>query len=65
VNKEADALHAAIATVNQMDIFLSWNYRHLANVFRERRVLAENMLLNFTHTFRIITPFELIGGEDE
>ncbi len=65
VNKEADALHVAIATVNQMDILLSWNYRHLANVFRERKIVAENMLMNYTNTFRIITPLELIGGEDE
>lgn len=63
-NKEADALHVAITTVNEMDILLSWNYRHLANIFRERRVLAENLLLNFTHAFRIITPLELIGGEE-
>lgn len=63
MKNEADALHVAIATVNQMDVLLSWNYQHLANVNREKRIIAENMNNNYWHNLRIITPLELIGGE--
>ncbi len=64
-NKEADALHVAISTVNEIDVLLSWNYHHLANVVRERRIVAENALHNYWHNLRILTPFELIGLRDE
>lgn len=40
--KEEDALHVAHATVHEMDILLSWNFKHLANVRREARIEAVN-----------------------
>ena len=57
---EGDAAHIALATVHQMDILLTWNYRHIANaaiVGRLRR-LAETQ----GHTLpEIYTPEELLG----
>jgi len=32
LKSQVDAFHLAIAVVNQMDILLTWNYKHLANV---------------------------------
>lgn len=35
---ESDALHIAFATVARMDILLSWNLRHITNVFIQKRL---------------------------
>jgi len=35
---DADAAHIALATVHQMDILLTWNCRHIANVHIQARL---------------------------
>jgi hypothetical protein len=35
--KDDDALHIAYSTFYEMDILLSWNYKHLANIFKRRK----------------------------
>jgi hypothetical protein len=55
----------ACAVINQIDYLVSWNYRHLANVNRERMVLATNLELGYLDKFRIITPLELIDYGNE
>ncbi len=62
--KIEDALHIAITTVYEMDIFLSWNYKHLANINKERKIMAVNILEGYTKPFRIITPMEVIYEEE-
>ena len=32
VNKVEDARHIALATINNFDVLLSWNFKHLANI---------------------------------
>ena len=32
----ADCLHIALATVNQADLLVSWNYKHIVNIERIR-----------------------------
>jgi predicted nucleic acid-binding protein len=59
-----DALHVAVATVEDMDIFVSWNYRHLANVHRADRFNAVNALHGFHHSLAIHTPLEVLDAED-
>ncbi len=61
-NKIADASHIAISVINQMDILLSWNFRHLANINKERKVNIINLQNNY-HQLRIITPMEVIDYE--
>jgi len=58
-----DALHIGIATVNEADILLSWNYQHLANVNRKRKVNILNSSENYTKFLEIITPYELLDYE--
>lgn len=58
-----DALHVAICTVNQVDVLASWNFRHLANVNRERRLLAVNESLGYVYPLRITTPLEVMNDE--
>ncbi len=56
-----DALHVAVCVVNKIDFLVSWNFKHLANINRERRILAKNYELGYLHPLRIITPTELTG----
>lgn len=55
-----DALHVAVCVCQKIDYLVSWNYKHLANVNREKRILAANYQHNYFHPLRIITPTELI-----
>ena len=62
-NKIEDALHIAYAVVYEMDYLISWNYRHLANINKERRILLLNEEENYHHYFRMITPLEVLYEE--
>jgi len=59
-----DALHIAIATVKQMDVLLSWNYKHLANVNRETLVQSINLRMGYIKPLRMITPLEVLYESD-
>jgi len=61
--KTFDALHIAVAVTHKIDYLVSWNYRHLANVNREKKVIAINTENNYLHPIRILTPIELIDYE--
>jgi len=63
-NKIEDALHIAIATVSEMDILLSWNFRHLANINKEMHVHATNITKGYHKEFRMVTPMEVISDEE-
>lgn len=54
--KQEDALHVAWAVVHQMDVLLSWNFRHLANLSREARIQAVNMDIGYRYPIRIVSP---------
>ncbi len=56
-----DALHVAFCVASKIDYLVSWNFKHLANINRERRILAKNYELGYIHPLRIITPTELTG----
>jgi predicted nucleic acid-binding protein len=60
--KREDAFHVAYATVHGMDILLSWNFRHLANVRREKLVAEINRAAGYPELLRLVSPLEV---EDE
>lgn len=62
--KMEDALHIAICTVFEMDVLLSWNYKHLANVNKERLILSANLLEGYSKQFRMATPMEVMYEEE-
>lgn len=64
--KLVDAYHVAISVVSGFEYLLSWNYRHLANVNKERRIRELNIKNGYPSAIRIITPLELMdyGTED-
>ncbi|MGD9857402.1 MAG: type II toxin-antitoxin system VapC family toxin [Planctomycetaceae bacterium] len=59
-----DAMHIAIAAVNQMDYLLTWNCRHIANATL-RRPLSQLLSANGLTTPIICTPAELIELEGD
>jgi predicted nucleic acid-binding protein len=63
-SKLLDALHIAVSVVHELDYLVSWNFKHLANINKERKVLALIYKLGYLRPIRIITPLELIGDEN-
>lgn len=58
VRKRVDALHTAIATVNSLDVLVSWNFEHL--VKRNTRIMVNNTnLLMGYKPLEILSPPEL------
>lgn len=64
--KRLDALHVACCVIYKIDYLVSWNYKHLANVNKEKQILSLNFIHNYLHPLRIITPLELLdyGNND-
>ncbi len=58
----ADALHIAIATVSDVDVLASWNFRHMVNLHRIRRYNDVNRQLGFP-PLDMRTPMELENDE--
>lgn len=59
----ADAVHVGYATFYGMDILLSWNMDHLANVNRRNKLIAVNLEQGFGSELQMTTPLEVIGDE--
>lgn len=55
-----DALYVAFAVTHKLDYLVSWNFKHLANVNRGKKIIAVNSESNYLPPIRIITPIELI-----
>ncbi len=62
--KRLDALHVACSVIYRIDYLISWNYKHLANVNKEKRIISFNFTQNYIHPLRIITPLELLDYEN-
>ena len=58
-SKKEDALHVAYATVFELDVLLSWNFKHLANIAREERILTVNRQLGYRYPLRVLSPLEV------
>ena len=58
-----DCFHIAIAVINNCDIILSWNFKHMVNVKTINGVRAVN-ILNGYKPIDIYTPTILIKGDD-
>jgi predicted nucleic acid-binding protein len=58
-----DARHVAVCTVARLDYLVSWNFRHLVNIERERGFNATNLLQGYP-IVRIVNPLELIYGDE-
>ena len=54
-----DALHVALAVINNLDVVVTWNMKHLANVRRIEGINRTNLALRLP-PIRIHTPEEVI-----
>lgn len=54
-----DALHIAIASVNSLDVLLSWNFEHMVKLKTKHGVIAVNQLLGYK-AIDIVSPPEVI-----
>jgi predicted nucleic acid-binding protein len=59
-----DCIHIAIATLSKVDILVSWNFKHIVNVYRIRGYNSVNLRLGHT-TLEIRSPKEIVGNENE
>jgi hypothetical protein len=55
-----DARHVACALVNELDLLVSWNYRHLANVRKAEAFNAVAVLAGLRGGLEIHTPLEVL-----
>ena len=54
-----DANHIAVASVNNCDVLLSWNFKHIVKVKTKREVAGINLLKGY-NPIDIYTPREVI-----
>ena len=59
-----DATHVALAAVHQMDILLTWNCKHIANVIMMPKILTTIREANYEPPL-ITTPMDLLGSMGE
>jgi len=55
----SDARHMAIATVERVDILVSWNYKHIVNINRIRLLNSVNLKLGYP-VIEIRSPREVL-----
>jgi hypothetical protein len=58
-----DCIHIATATINKVDLLISWNFKHIVNVQRIRGYNSIN-LKNGYSTLEIRSPKDLINYEN-
>lgn len=62
-NKLEDAIHAAVATIFEMDALISWNLRHLANLRKMEMINGINLKEGHTKKLELVTPMEVSDEE--
>jgi len=55
-----DCVHIATATLSKVDILVSWNFKHIVNVYRIRGYNSVNLRLGYS-TLDIRSPREIVG----
>lgn len=59
-----DCIHIATATLNKVDVLVSWNFKHIVNVYRIRGYNSVNLRLGYS-TLDIRSPKEIVGYEND
>ena len=63
IGKLVDAEHIAIATINRVDVLVSWNFRHIVNLQRIRGYNSVNLKYDYP-LLEIRSPLEVITYEE-
>ena len=59
-----DAFHVALATVSRADAIISWNFKHIVNIYRIRGYNSINLRLGYP-SLEIHSPKEIVNYENE
>ncbi len=59
-----DCIHIALATIYKTDILVSWNFKHIVNIYRIRGYNSVNLRKGYW-TIEIRSPKDIINYEDE
>jgi predicted nucleic acid-binding protein len=59
-----DCLHIATATIHKVDMLVSWNFKHIVNVYRIRGYNSINLRLGYG-TLDIHSPKEIVNDDNE
>ncbi len=59
----ADAQHIATATINHVDVLVSWNFKHIVNLDRIHGYNSVNLKIGYP-MLEIRTPTEVLKYED-
>jgi len=59
---ETDARHIAVAVLNDIRVVVSWNFRHMVNIERKRRINSVNVREGLP-LLDIVSPWE-VGHEE-
>ena len=60
----ADASHIAVATLAEVDVLVSWNFKHIVNLRRIRGFNGVNLIRGYP-TLEIRSPKEVLENGDE
>lgn len=55
-----DCVHIAVTTISKVDLLVSWNFKHIVNVYRIRGYNSVNLRLGYS-TLEIRSPKEIVG----
>jgi len=58
-----DCMHIAVATISNVDILVSWNFKHIVNINRIRGYNGINMLNGYP-SVEIRSPLEILSYEE-
>jgi predicted nucleic acid-binding protein len=58
-----DCIHIATATIHKADILVSWNFKHIVNVYRIRGYNSINLRMNYPY-LEIRSPKEIVEYEN-
>ena len=62
-SKIVDAQHIAIATINKVDVIVSWNFKHIVNIDKIRGFNAVNLKMGYS-IIDIRSPWEVVSYEE-
>lgn len=59
-----DCLHIATATIHKVDLLVSWNFKHIVNIYRIRGYNSVNLRLGYNN-LEIHSPKEIVNYGNE
>jgi hypothetical protein len=59
-----DCIHIATASLSKVNMLVSWNFKHIVNIYRIRGYNSINLRLGYS-TLEIHSPKEIVNNGDE